>query len=75
MELFDAVCDIDMALYEEGDYTSSISSSVSVGDDEQITIDLDPGTYYLRVYAWNSTSNEGKEGGYRIQCSSGPPSP
>lgn len=75
MQLFDPVCDIDMKLYAQGDYETAVGSSTGVDDDEEITETLDPGTYYLRVYAWNNSSNDGKEGGYRIQVSSGPPTP
>lgn len=63
MELFDAICDIDMALYADGDYSTSLETSVDTDDDEQITINLNPGTYYLRVYAFSSRP---QAGGYRL---------
>jgi hypothetical protein len=75
MQLFDPMCDIDMRLYAEGNYDDDIGYSTGVDDDEEITVDLEAGTYYLRVYAWDSSSNDGKEGGYRIQGTSGPPTP
>jgi hypothetical protein len=63
MELFDHVCDIDVALYAEGDYGTSLDSSVSTGDSELIEATIDPGTYYLRVYAYTAHP---AAGGYRL---------
>ena len=65
LELYDAVCDIDMKLYAEGNYTDYIGSSAGVNDDEQITKQLEPGSYYLRVYAFTSAP---AAGGYRLQA-------
>jgi len=63
MELFDHVCDIDVALYAEGEYGSSLDSSVGTGDSELIEATIDPGTYYLRVYAYTGYP---ASGGYRL---------
>ncbi len=65
MDFIDSVCDIDMKLYAEGDYTTTVGSSAGVNDDEQITVDLTPGTYYLRVYAFTSAPASGT---YQIQA-------
>lgn len=63
MELFDHVCDIDMALYAEGNYSSSLASSVGIDDDERIALEIEAGTYYLRVYAY---TGHPAAGGYRL---------
>jgi len=65
LQLFDAVCDIDMKLYAEGDYSEYIGSSVGVDDDEEITKQLTPGTYYVRIYAFTGVP---AAGGYKLQA-------
>ncbi|MBN2083156.1 PKD domain-containing protein [bacterium] len=75
LDLFDAVCDIDMRLYASGDYSTALASSTSTTDDENIEIVLDAGTYYLQIYSWNSTTNAGKLGGYRLLGNAGVPPP
>ena len=63
LDIFDAVCDIDMKLYAEDDYSTTVGSSTGTDDDEQITETLNPGTYYLRIYAYTGRP---AWGGYRL---------
>ncbi len=53
-----------MRLYAAGDYEDYLASSAGVDDDEQITQYLEPGTYYLRIYAFTA---EPAAGGYRLK--------